>query len=162
MVTQRSAILFSLLAAVFLAGCTGGVDNEVCKDVESYSIPMGRMESVEEACDHCVNVLSISSQESKCLEKRDFISTLNGRRDLEAGQISYPNLYAMEDEWEGCDDLKDDDNKLKCGCCILKGKDYQYEPGRMCYRITGSSYFKGSEKTEDVPIDQYFEAGQCK
>lgn len=156
-----AAFAITVLAAAVVAGCLGGVENEVCKGVKSYSVTMDQMESVEKACDACVGVLKVSGQETTCLEQRNYLDTFNGRKDLKAGEVSYPNLFNREDDWAECNALKDDATKLRCGCCILKGKEYRFETAKGCYQITSTSYFKGTERTEPVEESTYFADGRC-
>ena len=69
MAHPRATSALVVLAVLVAAGCTGGVDNEVCKGRESFSLDFGgKIVSVEDACDECVTVLTISGQSSRCLE----------------------------------------------------------------------------------------------
>jgi len=160
MAHPRAISALVVLAVLVAAGCTGGVDNEVCKDVESYSIAMGRMESVEGACDDCVTALAVSGQQERCLQKQNFISTFNGRKDLEPGQHTYPMLYNRDDEWSECTSLDQDNAKLYCGCCLLLGKEYKFREA-TCQKMVGTSYLKSMQKWEIVDTSEYLKDGQC-
>ena len=163
-------VLLILVLAVLLAGCC--CDNDVCKGKESYVPAYGRSELVEETCDDCMNVLKISSQDNLCLNTA---TQYQSSRDLtDDGKVPpehkfYPFLHGTDDEWSGCESLKDDKIKLKCGCCILLDgeggspditRQYKFERGE-CYTSASEEALYTRSRWAVVPEKDYFEDMAC-
>ncbi len=166
--SQRTALL--AVAAVFLAaGCTS-IENEVCKDRESFSLDFGgKIVSVEDACDECVTVLTVSGQSSRCLETRRTMTAFKesgGSVQVPSKHKYYPHLLEREDDWDDCSSIGDNDERLKCGCCLLQGTRHKYESGRGCYNIVSTERRAGgfgkTINTKDVPQSSYYYSGRCR
>jgi hypothetical protein len=170
---RQLTVIPILILTVFLAGCC--CDNDVCEGKESYMPSRSKSLLIEETCDDCMNVLKISSQGDMCLKSTmKFVSSRDaGEGIVPDGQKLYPYLHGQEDEWAECETFKDEDTKLKCGCCLLLDGDtkvdsapvdlvnqYKFEGGE-CYTSGTMEAMMSGDKWAVVTEKDYFKDKEC-